>query len=48
MKNNSHNPDILSCLANLSNDEVLTPPSVANKILDMLPKQIWTDENAKF
>ena len=48
MKNNSHNPDILSCLANLSNDEVFTPPSVANKILDMLPKQIWSDENAKF
>ena len=48
MKNNSHNPDILSCLANLSNDEVFTPPSVANKILDMLPKQIWSDENANF
>ncbi len=48
MKNNSHNPDILSCLANLSNDEVFTPPSVANNILDMLPNEIWSDENAKF
>ena len=48
MKNNSHNLDILSCLANLSNDEVFTFPSVANKILDMRPKQIWSDEMLNF
>ena len=32
-----YNPDVLSCLANLSNDEVFTPPELANKMLDLLP-----------
>lgn len=32
-----YNPDVLSCLANLSSDEVFTPPGMANVILDMLP-----------
>ena len=32
-----HTPDVLSCLANLSNDEVFTPPDIANKMLDLLP-----------
>ena len=27
-----YNPDVLSCIANLSNDEVFTPPNVANAI----------------
>lgn len=31
----TYNPDVLSCLANLSNDEVFTPPEVANQMLDM-------------
>ena len=35
-----YNPDVLSCLANLSNDEVFTPPEVANSMLDMLPQDI--------
>ena len=35
---NSYNPDVLSCLANLSNDEVFTPPEVANAMLDLLPQ----------
>ena len=30
MNNNIHNPDVLSCLANLSSDEVFTPPEIAN------------------
>ena len=30
-----YNPDVLSCLANLSNDEVFTPPEVVNQMLDM-------------
>ena len=34
---NMYNPDVLSCIANLSNDEVFTPPEVANKIIDLLP-----------
>ena len=46
LENNS--PDILNCLANLSNDEVFTPPSTANKLLDILPKEIWSDKNIKF
>ncbi len=43
-----YNPDILSCLANLSNDEVFTPPEVANAMLDLLPQKIFSDPNAKF
>lgn len=34
MKLTSHNPDVLNCIANLSNDEVFTPPDVANAMLD--------------
>jgi len=44
----SFNPDVLSCLANLSNDEVFTPPKLANEILDLLPASLWSDKNAKF
>ena len=32
----TYNPDVLSCIANLSSDEVFTPPEVANAMLDML------------
>jgi site-specific DNA-methyltransferase (adenine-specific) len=42
------NPDVLSCLANLSNDEVFTPPKLANEILDLLPQSIWSNKDAKF
>ena len=35
-------------MANLSNDEVFTPPSTVNKLLDLLPKKIWLDEKVKF
>ena len=34
----AYNPDVLSCIANLSNDYVFTPPEVANAMLDLLPK----------
>ena len=44
----TYNPDVLSCLANLSNDEVFTPPEVANQMLDMLPKEIWSDPMRRF
>lgn len=44
----SYNPDVLSCLANLSNDEVFTPPSVVNAMLDMLPQEIFRDSSATF
>ena len=43
-----YNPDVLSCLANLSSDEVFTPPSLANAMLDLLPDSLWRDPNAKF
>jgi len=43
-----YNPDVLSCLANLSNDEVFTPPALANEILDMLPKELWTNKETTF
>ncbi len=42
------NPDVLNCIANLSNDEVFTPPTLANQMLDLLPENIWMDRNAKF
>lgn len=44
----NYNPDVLSCIANLSNDEVFTPPELANDVLDLLPKEIWKDKDAKF
>lgn len=43
-----YKPDVLSCIANLSNDEVFTPPAVANAMLDLLPQEIFQDPNAKF
>tara|TARA_Y100001978_G_C23582437_1_gene379669 strand:+ start:71 stop:478 length:408 start_codon:yes stop_codon:yes gene_type:complete len=43
-----HNPDILSCLSNLSNDEVFTPPILANEMLDKLPAEYWNDKTKKF
>ena len=43
-----HNPDVLLCLANLSNDEVFTPPAVVNAMLDRLPETIWSDPTATF
>lgn len=43
-----YNPDVLSCLANLSNDEVFTPPEVANQMLDMLPQELFSDPNTTF
>ncbi|MFM7190630.1 MAG: Eco57I restriction-modification methylase domain-containing protein, partial [Microcystaceae cyanobacterium] len=44
----NYNPDVLNCLANLSNDEVFTPPELANKILDLLPLELWSNPSAKF
>ena len=35
-----YNPDVLSCLANLSNDEVFTPPEVANAMLPIVPPPV--------
>lgn len=46
--NTAYNPDVLSCIANLSNDEVFTPPDIANKMLDMLPQELFSDPNTTF
>jgi site-specific DNA-methyltransferase (adenine-specific) len=49
MPNSSgYNPDVLSCIANLSSDEVFTPPQLVNRILDLLPAELWTDKKATF
>jgi len=53
----ARNPDVLTCIANLSNDEVFTPPEFANRMLDTLAeawaanhggKNIWADKTVKF
>lgn len=41
-------PDILECIANLSSDEVFTPPQLANDILDLLPKEVWSNPDLTF
>lgn len=43
-----YNPDVLSCLANLSNDEVFTPPQVVNAMLDMLPQSLFCSPDTTF
>jgi len=52
-----HNPDVLMCIANLSNDEVFTPPEFVNQMLDTLADlwavansgaSIWTDKEVTF
>ncbi|ODT21494.1 MAG: restriction endonuclease [Microbacterium sp. 69-7] len=53
----SHNPDVLTCIANLSNDEVFTPPELANQMLDTVADawaadsggaSIWENPNVTF
>lgn len=48
MININYNPDVLSCLANLSNDEVFTPPKLVNEILDTLPQSLFESKETKF
>jgi site-specific DNA-methyltransferase (adenine-specific) len=51
------NPDVLTCIANLSNDEVFTPPELAGRMLDMLAEawaadhggaDLWADKTVRF
>jgi len=51
------NPDVLTCIANLSNDEVFTPPELANRMLDTLAEawaknhkgaNLWADKSVTF
>ena len=39
------NPDVLTCIANLSNDELFTPPEFANRMLDTLA-EAWAADNS--
>lgn len=48
MENNVYMPDILNCLANLSSDEVFTPPELANRMLDLLPPELFTNPETTF
>jgi site-specific DNA-methyltransferase (adenine-specific) len=43
-----HQPDILEVISNLSNDEVTTPPKVANELLDLLPSNVWEDPKLRW
>ncbi len=40
----TRNPDVLTCIANLSSDEVFTPPVFAGRMLDAVG-QAWSDAN---
>jgi site-specific DNA-methyltransferase (adenine-specific) len=51
------NPDVLTCIANLSSDEVFTPPEFANRMLDTLAEawaasnggaNLWADSSVRF
>ncbi len=53
----ARNPDVLTCIANLSNDEVFTPPDLASRMLDTLAEawatnnggaNIWADKTVRF
>lgn len=48
MIKHDYNPDVLETLANLSSDEVFTPPKVVNQVLDMLPQKIFKNKKTKF
>ena len=53
----NRNPDVLTCIANLSNDEVFTPPEFANRMLDLIAEawaadhdgaNIWADSTLTY
>ena len=53
----NRNPDVLTCIANLSNDEVFTPPEFANRMLDLVAEawaadhdgaNIWADSTLTY
>lgn len=48
MENSTYNPDVLNCIANLSNDEVFTPPALANQVLDLLPQELFSNPKIRF
>ena len=46
--NKEYNPDVLNCIANLSSDEVFTPPQLVNEMLDLLPQELFSNPRARF
>ena len=48
LTSSNYNPDALTCIANLSSDEVFTPPQLVSRMLDLLPSELWSDRNATF
>jgi hypothetical protein len=53
----NRNPDVLTCIANLSNDEVFTRPEFANQMLDLIAgawaadhdgASIWAESSLRF
>ena len=53
----ARNPDVLTCIANLSNDEVFTPPEFVSGMLDAIAEawaagnggaNIWADKAVTF
>ena len=48
LNKSNYTPDVLDCLANLSNDEVFTPPSIVNQMLDMLPQEVFMSKKTTF
>jgi len=48
LKKGGNQPDILEVIADLSNDEVFTPPKVANAVLDLLPEAVWSNPELRW
>lgn len=48
MNSEDYNPEVLTCLANLSNDEVFAPPNLVNEVLDMLPQELFKISSTTF
>lgn len=43
-----YNTDVLSCLANLSSDEVFTPREIVNQMIDLIPQELFQNPETKF
>lgn len=48
MSTSTRQPDILEVIADLSNDEVFTPPKIASQVLDLLPDDVWNNPELRF
>ena len=48
LQQSTNQPDILEVISDLSNDEVFTPPKVANAVLDLLPGDVWSNPDLRW